>query len=68
MNNISIDSARNAAAFAHDAGFPRRMDVAERLRFVAVFSAAVMLTLLASIVVLPFAVYGLLARLFGRRR
>jgi hypothetical protein len=67
MTELSIKAASEPAPPDDEFGYPRRMRLTERLRFIAIFIAAVLLSIFAAIVLLPFALVALLKQIFSNR-
>ena len=66
MKELSIRIASEPSPPEEEFGSPRRMGLTERLQFIALFIAAIILTIFAALVMLPFALFALMKRIVSR--
>lgn len=67
MSELSVKAASEPAPPEDEFGFPRRTSRTERLQFIAIFIAAVLLSIFAAIVLLPFALFALAKQIVSQR-
>lgn len=67
MKELSIRVASEPSPSDDDFGSPRRMSQTERLQFIAIFIAAILLSMLAALVILPFALFAFVRKFILRR-